>query len=108
MVEQVSLVSEEDFSRLLSVQLGDSWERAREVFRNCGMNLSYDVTNVLMHAVEQQKVDEVLTVLEEHYAHHLRYHHPEIRGTVEVAGINPTNVLLLHICTDVLGLEPRS
>jgi hypothetical protein len=78
------------------------------VFHNCGENLAWDVTNVLMHAVDKGKVDEVLGILEEHYEKHLQFQHPDIRGTVEdrLLRVNPTEAVFLRICRNTLGLQP--
>lgn len=97
------------FSELLKIKLQAEWERASTVFVNCGKNLSYDVTNVLLHAVDQNKVDEVLSLLEEHYQRHLGFQHPDIRGMVgDALGINPTRRLFNDICVRVLQLTPTT
>lgn len=99
-------VSEQQFQQLLQSKLGDSWECAKTVFQNCGPNLSFDVTNVLLHAVGQDKVDEVLSIIEKHYDEHLYFQHPEIRGTVsdQLLGVNKTQSLFFEIYRDVLKL----
>jgi len=101
-------VSEEEFETVLRAKLGSFWDRAIDLFRNCGPNLSYDVTNVLLLAVEQEKTDQVLSAIERHYEKHLKYQHPDIRGLVSnvLIGVNPTEVMFLDICTGVLGLQP--
>jgi len=103
-------VSEQQFRDILQPKLGASWDRALTAFRNCGENLGYDVTNVLLHAADQGKVDEVLGTLEEHYQSHLSFQHPEIRGTVSdrLLGVNPTQAMFLRICQQTLGLQPTS
>jgi hypothetical protein len=101
-------VTEQDFAKLLKDRLDDSWERGLALFQACGPNLTFDVTNVLLHAVDKNKVNEVLTQLEEHEKTHLRFQHPEIRGHVNnVFGSNPTTALFLSICKDTLGLKPN-
>ena len=72
-------IEEQDFCQLLKLKLTDFWDRGLTVFRNYSPNLSYDVTNVMLHAVDQKKVDEVLCILEEHYETHLQFQHPDIR-----------------------------
>ena len=102
----MATISEQKFSELLKSGLDGSWERALGVFHDYGPNLSYDVTNVLLHAVDQGKVDEVLCILEEHYKNHLQFQHPKIRGTVgNNFGINPTEEMFLGICKKTLGLQ---
>ena|SRR5579885_1127936 len=76
-------------------------ERARKVFDDYGPLLRWDVTNVLLHAIDKKKVDEVLAILEKHYREELSYQHPEIRGTVGAK----TGAVLVGICRDTLGLE---
>ena len=98
-------VSEKMFEDLLQKRLGASWDRALALFRNCGTGLSFDVANVLLHAVQQGKVEEVLGILEQHYEEHLQYQHPDIRGTVcGGLGENKTPEVFLRICTETLGL----
>ena len=100
-------INEGKFEQLLRGRLGGHWERALTVFRNCGPNLAYDVTNVLLHAAGGSKVAEVLGILEKHFREHLQFQHPEIRGTVSSLGVNPTEVMFLGICRDTLGLKPN-
>ncbi|MFC1710064.1 hypothetical protein ACFL0F_00180 [Patescibacteria group bacterium] len=106
------IFSEETFKEILEPMLGDTYERALKLFRDCGPNLSFDITNVLHIASSQgeEKLDEVLERLEKHYNEHLAYQHPEIRGCVRdnlLGGINPTHAEFLRICSNVLGLEPN-
>ena len=72
--------------------------------------MEYDVTNVVLHAVDQGKVEEVLGILEEHCQSHLRFQHPDIRGTVSdgLLGVNPTQAMFLRICQQILKLQPNS
>ena len=102
-------INEQQFRDILQSKLGASWERALAVFRNCGPNLGYDVTNVLLHAADQGKVDEVLAIIEDHYRSHLQYQHPKIRGTVgdRLLGVNPTQAMFLRLCQQTLGLQPN-
>ncbi|TSC92371.1 MAG: hypothetical protein CEN89_736 [Candidatus Berkelbacteria bacterium Licking1014_7] len=102
-------IDEQQFRDILQSKLGAAWDRAFTAFRNYGPNLGYDVTNVLLHAADQGKVDEVLGILEEHYQSHLQYQHPEIRGTVgdRLLGVNPTQAMFLRICQQTLGLQPN-
>ena len=102
-------VNEMLFTEIFQSKLGTSWNRALTAFRNFGPNLGYDVTNVLLHAADQRKVDEVLGILEDHYQSHLQYQHPEIRGTVSdrLLGVNETQVMFVRICEDTLGLQPN-
>ena len=71
--------------------------------------MSYDVANVLLHAADQGKVEEILGLLEEHYKTHLQFQHPEIRGTVKDAllGVNPTQDVFLRLCRVNLKLQPN-
>ena len=102
-------VSEEDFQEILQAKLGSDWERASKVFREFGANRAIDVVNVLLHAVDKNKVDEVLGILEEHYQKHLQFQHPEIRGAVSNdLGINETEKMFLGICKVTLGLQPSA
>ena len=102
-------INEQQFSDILQTKLGAAWDRALTIFCNCGPNLGYDVTNVLLHAADQGKLDKVLDILEEHYRSHLQYQHPEIRGTVSdrFLGVNPTQAMFLRICQQTLRLQPN-
>jgi len=101
-------VDEKVFQQLLKVRLGEKYERGLKAFREYGENLSFDVANVLIHAADQGKADEVLDILEEHFRTHLQFQHPEIRGQVSDAllGVNPTCNMFLRICQTTLGLKP--
>jgi hypothetical protein len=101
-------IDEATFKKLLQGKLGGHWERAREVFRNCGPNLAWDVANVLLHAAGKGKVAEVLGIIEKHWKEHLQFQHPEIRGRVANLGVNPTEVMFLGICRDTLELQPNA
>ena len=105
-------VTEAQFQDLLQTGLGALYPRAVTVFKNFGMFLSFDVANVLLHASNQgeDKVQEVLCLLEEHWQKHLQYQHPKIRGQIAKLGINPTETLFLRICENVLSLKriPRA
>ncbi len=100
-------VSEQQFREILQSHLGSSWDRALAVFRNCGENLEFEVTNVLRHAVDQGKVNEVLGILEEHYQSHLQFQHPDTRGTVNdrLLGVNLTEMLFRLTYQQTLGLQ---
>jgi len=102
-------VSEENFRELLQPKLTESWDRALLVFNNYGPNLSFDVANVLLHAAGQGNVDEILSLLEEHYEKHLQFQHPEIRGIVKdyLLNVNPTEEMFVRICTVNLKLQPN-
>ncbi|MCX6813696.1 MAG: hypothetical protein NT078_00480 [Candidatus Azambacteria bacterium] len=72
--------------------------------------MSYDVTNVFLHAVDKGKVEEVLETLEKHYESHLQFQHPNIRGTVSdnLLGVNPTEIMFLRLCRHTLDLQPTT
>jgi len=76
-------------------------ERTRKVFEGYGSRLAFDVMNVLLHAVDKEKVGEVLWILERHYQDDLQYQHPGIRGTVG----QKTERVLIRICRDTLELQ---
>lgn len=99
-------ISAAQFESLLKSRLGDRLARAYAVFCNYGSHLSWDVANVLLHAVDKKKVDEVLGILERHYTEHLQYQHPDIRGHVtdKLLGINVTEIMFVDICKKTLGL----
>lgn len=103
----MNTISEELFCYILQQKLGKAWERALKLFQNYGEHLSFDVTNVLLHAAEQGKVDEVLQILEKHFQEHLSFQHPDVRGCVYdlLFGVNPTEAMFLRICHDTLGFQ---
>jgi len=104
----VRSVSEADFVKLFKKELGEHYQRALTVYKNYGPKLSYDVTNVLLHALDKNKVEEVLTILEKHWNEHLQYQHPEIKGRVKIFGQNPTEKIFLEICEITLGLKAQT
>ncbi len=63
----VPLVSEQDFNGFLKEKLEDHYDRALKVFQDYGESVSWDIANVLFHAVDQQKIGEVLDTLEKHF-----------------------------------------
>lgn len=99
-------VRKEKFKQGLKSKLGGFYPRAEKVFDNFGPKSSYDVTNVLLHAADQNKVEEVLALLEKHFEEHLQFQHPDLRSTVAGDfGTNKTEVMFLDICERVLGLQ---
>ncbi len=78
--------------------------RARRVFSSYGPALAWDATNVLMHAIDLEKLPEVLVILEKHFDDHLKFQHPEIRGRVVDGAVNQTKAMFRSICTDTLKL----
>jgi len=106
-MSQLQVVSEERFREVLGTKLGQHLDRAVTVLNNFGPKLSYDVANVMLHAVDKGNEDEVLTILEKHWEEHLQFQHPEIRGTVEsMPGVNQTQQTFLRICQQTLALTP--
>ena len=101
------VITEQKFTEIMQEKLGSSFDRALTLFKDCGAHISWDVINVLMHAADKGKIDEVLSLLEEHYQEHLHFQHPDIRGQVSGTFGNPTQALFLRICSNVLGLEPN-
>lgn len=95
--------------KILKEKLGSLYKRAEIIFISYGERLSFDVANILMHAADQgeEKIEEVLGLLEKHFDKHLAYQHRDVRGMVyNSVGINETKVMFLDICEKVLGLKP--
>ena len=108
-MSQFNVVDEEKFREVLDGKLGEHIDRAIAVLDNFGPFLSYDVTNVLLHAIDKEKVPEVLDLLEKHWGEHLKFLHSVIRGTVVISlGINETELMFLKICQDTLALTPTT
>ncbi len=106
MKADVIKMDEERFERLLKGRLGSSWERAFAVFRNYGAFLAYDVSHVLLHGVNQGKVEEVLKILEKHYAEEMEHQAPEVRGRVANAfGHNKTKRMFIGLFEKTLGFK---
>jgi len=99
------VITEAGFELNLKTKLGAHWDKALSIFQNYGASLSWDVTNVFLHACDQSKVDEVLKIMEEHWTRHLQFQHPDIRGQVRGAFGNPTAQTFIRICTETLGLK---
>lgn len=93
---------------ILKNKLGSLYGRAEMVLGDYGERLSFDVLNVLLHASDQgeEKIKEVLNLLEKHFKEHLMYQHPDIRGTVYSSiGVNKTQTFFLEVCKEILGLQ---
>jgi len=96
------------FKKLLKGRLGDLYDEAETILEDFGPFLSFDVANVLTHAADQgqDKVTEVLAILGRHFEEHLKFQHPDIRGTVrDDFGINETEAMFLDVCRRVLTLQ---
>lgn len=102
-----NVITEKQFEKIFNGKLGEHRERALTVFTQYGQLLSWDVVNVLLHAVDKDKIDDVLLELEKHWEEHLQCQHPEIRGTVQdgLLGVNKTKSMFLRVCQDVLELK---
>lgn len=109
-MQQPQIISERQFREVLEAGLGRYVDRARAltILKNFGERLSYDVTNIMLHAADKDKAEEVLCILEKHWEDHLQFQHPEIRGTVEsMPGINLTQRMFLDVCTETLALTAQ-
>lgn len=101
-------IGQDQFSEILEAKLGDYFNRALTVYKNYGLPLSWDVSNVLLHAVDQNKVEEVLAILEKHWESNLKLQHPDIRGGVyNSLGINETELMFINLCEDTLNLKEQ-
>jgi hypothetical protein len=108
-MSEFKTVSEDSFREVFGTKLGQHLDRAVAVLNNFGPKLSFDVTNVMLHAVDKGKEDEVLTILEKHWEEHLQFQHPKIRGTVaSVFGVNQTQQTFVRICEQTLALIPTA
>ena len=97
-----------NFKKILEEKLGPLYGRAEIIFDNYGEKLSFDVANVLMHAVDKSvdTVKEVLNLLEKHFEKHLAFQHPDVKGEIcNSFGVNETQVMFLSICEKTLGLK---
>lgn len=104
-----NIVSEEQFREIMGTRLGQHLDRAVTTLEHFGPTLSFDVTNVMLHSIEQGKEDEVLTILEAHWREHLQYQHPAIRGCLEDGlGVSLTKQIFLRICQGTLALTPTA
>jgi hypothetical protein len=107
-VDVLAEVSKERFCEELQSKLDGEYGRAFDLFTKCGRNLSFDVTNMLLHAADQGKVSEVLDIIEKQYETNLQFQHPDIRGRVRNwAGMNLTEVAFRKIYEEVLRLKPQ-
>jgi hypothetical protein len=98
------IINEKQFQKVLGSKLGTSLDRALVVFHNYGKHCGWDITNVLLHATDKKKVEEVLNILEKHYNDHLQFQHPEIRGKVgdHLLGVNSTHAMFSRLFRDTL------
>ncbi|MFA5934458.1 MAG: hypothetical protein WC827_01040 [Candidatus Paceibacterota bacterium] len=106
-MDQPKVIGEERFRKILKEMPERYLNRAVNVLNNFGPLLSFDVANVMLHATNRDREDEVLIILEKHWEEHLKLQHPDIRGTVESApGVNKTKLMFLQICRDTLVITP--
>jgi len=105
-----AVVTTEQFDEILSKKSlsRDLNERTRRIFVSYGSPLSWDVLNVVLHAIDLEKLPEVLDVLETHFKDHLAYQHPTVRGKVTGATGNQTQAMFLSICRDTLKLASNT
>ena len=102
--QSTGVITETVFEELLKGRMSPAfWERALKVFSDYGSSYSFDVTSVLMYAVDQGKEEVVLQELEKHWKEDLSFEHPDLRGV----GIRLSTAMLFgHLCATVLGLQP--
>ncbi|HCR52332.1 TPA: hypothetical protein DIV48_01625 [Candidatus Kaiserbacteria bacterium] len=60
-------ISEQQFQELFQSKLGVSTDRALDLFRRYDVELRRSFVNVLLHASEQKKIEEILGMLEKQY-----------------------------------------
>ena len=99
-------ITSDKFDEIVLKKIKDAAEsgRAKRIFDSYGLPLGWDVTNVLLHAIDLKKLPEVLKILERHFTEHLMYQHPEIRGRVLGMEGNRTKAMFRSICADTLKL----
>lgn len=104
-------IYENQFCGFLQAQIPPAqWPQALKLFREYGVAWSYDVTNVLLHASEKCKIDQVLAALQKHYDEHVSFQHPDARGRVtDALGYDPTESLFKNkILVEILGMKPAT
>lgn len=99
-------MEEAEFRELCEVGLGENFDQALRLFHSCGKNIGSDVASVLLYAIDNGGVAEVLDSLAAHYESVLQHQHPDVRGTLVVGSTNPTRVFFERIYTEILGLQP--
>ncbi len=99
------IITEEDFKELFGKILENDYEHALDVFKKYGRNFSWDVANVIMHASCNNKIEDVLQILEEHYEKHIYFQHPDRRAAFEDF---PTRLMFNRVCTEILQLTPSA
>ncbi len=96
-------ITESVFEEVLKERIPAHWERALELFTDYGPLYSFDITNVLMHAADQGKEEEILRALEEHWKEDISFEAPDLRDV----GVRLSTMQLFHeLCTSTLGLQP--
>ena len=82
-----------------------AWKRLKTL-KDSATAFDWDFANVMLHAVDQGKVDEVLSYLEDYFNDEtLAYQHPDIRGLFKAEAA--TRRAFDHVCTVILGLQPN-
>ncbi|MCX6731887.1 MAG: hypothetical protein NTX55_02800 [Candidatus Parcubacteria bacterium] len=99
-------ISKENFREIFEKKLGGFWGRALRVFQNYGENWAADIAIALYSAMEQEKVEEVLGMMERHWQKHLQYEKPEVRGSGRDLFGNPTREMFKRIFDEILKLRP--
>lgn len=99
------------FEKMLSEKAPEApWrDRAIEVFGDYGVVYSSELLNVFLHAIDQDKVEEVLKILKEHFEEHLKHQHPDARGhLLSSMGRDPSAEMFIGLYENTLGLQPSS
>ena len=102
------IITKERFEQLFKGKLGEYYDRALLIFEQYGKVLSWDVANVLLHAIDKGKIGDVLLELERHWEENLRFQHPDIRGKVkdQLLNINKTEMMFKRIFSIILQIQP--
>ena len=118
-----NMVGEERFGKLLRPRLtAGHWQRARRLYGDYGCFLSHLLTNLLLWAVDRDKVEPVLDELESYWQENdvgLQGQEPELRGltpgwldsfhrimTEPVVDRRITQHFLNQIWVKILGFDP--
>jgi hypothetical protein len=100
------VVTEEQFRRVLRARLGGEWGRALTAFRRYGLAVSYDVTHILLQAVDRKKTAEVLDILEEHCHDVVQFEYPDVRRIAKLLGLQRTTQVFQR-CMDAIETPVR-
>ena len=96
------IINEKIFSEILEKKLTEEqYKKALKMLQVYGPFLSWDVTNVVLKSIENNKTEKILSVLENHHKHKRGF----FGNTTE--DNNDTRKMFIRIMEEILGFVPH-